>query len=225
MRTEDYARIERAIRSGGLSRQKSRRIKAILRRIQSEVDYQQDRLIHAGMVALIAVTRIRAESGTPLGELVRFAADAGMEGIEFLAGIPGSVGGAVYGNAGAFGRSTSEFLDDALLLGPGDAEHRASSADLGFAYRHSALKSGRRTILEAVFNLSPGNQAAIRSRIDGCLALRAEKHPPRDMAYAGSFFKNPTLPDGTRQAAGRQGAPGRIHPVHFEVKVVVDDQV
>jgi len=156
-----------------------------------------------GLVLDPAGPRIRAESGTPLGELVRFAADAGMEGIEFLAGIPGSVGGAVYGNAGAFGRSTGEFLEDALLLGPGDAEHRASSADLGFAYRHSALKSGRRIILEAVFNLNPGNQAAIRSRVDGCLALRAEKHPPRDMSYAGSFFKNPTLPDGTRKPAGQ----------------------
>jgi len=147
--------------------------------------------------------RIRAESGTPLGELVRFTAEAGLEGLEFLAGIPGSVGGAIYGNAGAFGRSTGEFIESTLLLGPGDEERRVLTGDLGFAYRHSRLKSERRVVLEAVFGLRPGRPASIRSRIDGCLSLRAGKHPPRDWACAGSYFKNPVLPDGTRKAAGQ----------------------
>lgn len=147
--------------------------------------------------------RVQAESGTPLGELVRFTAEAGLEGLEFLAGIPGSVGGAVYGNAGAFGRSTGEFIESALLLGPGDEERRVPCGDLGFAYRHSRLKSERRTVLEAVFDLRPGRPASVRSRIDGCLALRAGKHPPRDWACAGSYFKNLVLPDGTRKAAGQ----------------------
>lgn len=147
--------------------------------------------------------RVRAESGTPLSDLVGFAADAGLEGIEFLAGIPGSVGGAVYGNVGAFGRSTGEFLAEALLLGPDDAERPTLSDDLGFSYRHSRLKSGREIVLAAVFGLKPGLRAAIRSRIGEYLALRADKHPPRDMAYAGSYFKNPVLPDGTRKPAGQ----------------------
>jgi UDP-N-acetylmuramate dehydrogenase len=147
--------------------------------------------------------RIRAESGTVLSDLVRFAAESGLEGLEFLAGIPGSVGGAVTGNAGAFGRCTGDFLGEALLLGPENAERRVPSGDLGFSYRHSRLKSGRETVLEAAFDLKPGLPAAIRSKINEHLALRAEKHPPRDMAYAGSYFKNPVLPDGTRKPAGQ----------------------
>jgi UDP-N-acetylmuramate dehydrogenase len=147
--------------------------------------------------------RVRVESGTPLADLVEFAAAAGLQGIEFLAGIPGSVGGAVYGNAGAFGRCTGDSLSEALLLGPGNAERRVPSGELGFSYRHSLLKTERRTVLEAVFDLRPGVAALIRERIGEYLALRAGKHPPRDMAYAGSYFKNPVLPDGTRKPAGQ----------------------
>jgi UDP-N-acetylmuramate dehydrogenase len=148
-------------------------------------------------------SRLRAESGTPLADLVEFAASAGLEGLEFLAGIPGSVGGAVYGNAGAFGRSLGDVLTEALLLGPGDQEARVAAGTLGFSYRHSLLKTERRTVLEAVFDLRPGRREAIRSKIGEYLALRADKHPPLDMAYAGSFFKNPVLPDGTRKPAGQ----------------------
>jgi UDP-N-acetylmuramate dehydrogenase len=147
--------------------------------------------------------RIRVESGTPLGDLVRSAAGAGLEGIEFLAGIPGSVGGAVCGNAGAFGRCTADALSEVLLLGPDEEERRVPGRDLGFSYRHSRLKTEPRTVLEAVFDLKPGLPASIRSRIDAFLAVRADKHPPRDMAYAGSYFKNPVLPDGTRKPAGQ----------------------
>jgi UDP-N-acetylmuramate dehydrogenase len=147
--------------------------------------------------------RIRAESGTPLRELVEFASAAGLEGLEFLAGIPGSIGGAVYGNAGAFGRNLGDVLAEALLLGPGDEETRVPVGALGFSYRHSRLKSERRTVLESVFDLRAGRREAIRSRIGEYLALRADKHPPRDMAYAGSYFKNPVLPDGTRKPAGQ----------------------
>jgi UDP-N-acetylmuramate dehydrogenase len=147
--------------------------------------------------------RIRAESGTPLGDLVRSAAEAGLEGIEFLAGIPGSVGGAVYGNAGAFGSCTGDALAEVRLLGPGDDERRVPGKDLGFSYRHSRLKSDRRIVLEAVFELRPGLRESLRSKINGYLALRADKHPPLDMAYAGSYFKNPALPDGMRKPAGQ----------------------
>lgn len=146
--------------------------------------------------------RLRAGAGTRLGEVVFFAAEAGLEGIEFLAGIPGSVGGAVYGNAGAFGSCTGDALAEALLLGPEDKEERVPASELGFSYRHSRLKTDRRIVLEAVFGLWPGARETIRSKVDGYLALRAEKHPPLDMAYAGSFFKNPVLPDGTRKPAG-----------------------
>ena len=147
--------------------------------------------------------RLRAESGTALGALVEFAVNAGLERVEFLAGIPGSVGGAVYGNAGAFGHCLGDSLAEILLLAPGGSERRAPAADLGFSYRHSNLKGGREVVLDAVFDLKPGSADVLRSRVNDCLGLRAQKHPPKDMAYAGSYFKNPVSPDGTRTPAGR----------------------
>jgi len=147
--------------------------------------------------------RLAAETGTSLRDLVAFAGGAGLEGIEFMAGIPGSVGGAVCGNAGAFGSCIADVLVEALLLGGDDSLRTVTSQDLGFAYRHSRLKTLPEAVLEAVFELRPGSPSAIRARMDGSLDLRAKRHPSRDMAYAGSFFKNPPLPDGTRKPAGQ----------------------
>jgi UDP-N-acetylmuramate dehydrogenase len=147
--------------------------------------------------------RVRAESGTLLGELVEFAAGAGLEGMEYLAGIPGSVGGAIYGNAGAFGHCSADVLAEVLLLRKDGSVRIAVPADLGFAYRHSALKSAPEIILQAAFDLRPGSSSAIRSRMGEYLGLRAAKHPPLDTAYAGSYFKNPPLGEGTRRPAGQ----------------------
>ena len=144
-----------------------------------------------------------ATSGTPIHDLVDMAAAGGWEGLEFLAGIPGTVGGAVRGNAGAFGSCVADVLTGARLLGRDGLERRVSAADLEFDYRHSALKRTDDIVVEAVFRLRPGDRAAIRARMDECLAVRARKHPPRGTAYAGSYFKNPLLPDGTRAAAGK----------------------
>jgi UDP-N-acetylmuramate dehydrogenase len=156
-----------------------------------------------GVSADSSAPRLRTESGTALGALVEFALRAGLEGIEFLAGIPGSVGGAVYGNAGAFGHCLGDFLAEALLLEPGGSERRAPAADLGLSYRYSRLKTGREVVLEAIFDLGAGSPDVIRARVNECLNLRAQKHPPMDLACAGSYFKNPMLPDGTRTPAGR----------------------
>ncbi len=157
--------------------------------------------------------RIRAAAGEPISGLLEFAAERGFEGIEFLAGIPGTVGGAVYGNAGAFGHAIGDFLDEALLLGPDGAEFRVGRNFFKFGYRYSMLKAKHDLLLEAVFAMKPGNGEAIRAKISEYLALREEKHPPPETAYAGSFFKNPVGPDGTKMAAGylleQAGARGR----------------
>jgi UDP-N-acetylmuramate dehydrogenase len=147
-------------------------------------------------------TRLEAASGTPIGDLVDFALAESLEGFEFLAGIPGTVGGAVFGNAGAFGECIGDCLEEAVLLGVDGAESRVQRIYFAFAYRHSRLKLGRDILLEAKFRLRPGRADRIKAKIAENLAVRAEKHPPRDTAYAGSYFKNPTLPDGTRAAAG-----------------------
>jgi UDP-N-acetylmuramate dehydrogenase len=146
--------------------------------------------------------RVAAISGTPLIDLVEFCAANGLEGLEFLAGIPGSVGGAVCGNAGAFGRCLGDYLDEASLIAGDGSVRRETRGYFDFAYRHSRLKTSGEIVLETVFSLAPGDRAGIRARIDGNLSLRAVRHPDRNMAYAGSFFKNPIGPDGEKIPAG-----------------------
>jgi UDP-N-acetylmuramate dehydrogenase len=151
---------------------------------------------------LAGVVRIKAAAGEPIGGLVEFAAAQSLEGIEFLAGIPGTVGGAVFGNAGAFGWAIGDFLDEALILGSDGVEFPVGRDFFEFGYRYSKLKVRRDLLLEAVFGLKSGNREAIRTKISEYLALREEKHPPPETAYAGSYFKNPVRPDGTKTAAG-----------------------
>jgi UDP-N-acetylmuramate dehydrogenase len=143
---------------------------------------------------------VKAASGTKLGELVAFAADNGLGGLEFLAGIPGTVGGAVFGNAGAFGQAIGERLGNGLLLKPDGGEFRAAADYFRFAYRHSQLKVDRACLLEATFRLSPRNPQEIRAKIAENLAARAKKHPPESTACAGSYFKNPVRAGGVHSA-------------------------
>jgi UDP-N-acetylmuramate dehydrogenase len=146
---------------------------------------------------------LRAAGGASLGDLVACAAENGWEGLEFLAGIPGTVGGAVFGNAGAFGQCIGDVLEEAVLASGDDEERRVLRTYFEFGYRHSRLKIRHDILLEARFRLRPGHREEIRARIEENLAVRARKHPPQGTAYAGSFFKNPPPgPDGTKKAAG-----------------------
>lgn len=146
--------------------------------------------------------RVKAASGTSIAELVDYALANGLEGLEFMAGIPGTVGGAVSGNAGAFGQCLGDFLEEALLLTRRGGEMRVSKDYFQFGYRHSKLKLVHDILMEATFRLRPGERGRIRTKIAENLAVRAKKHPPQDTAYAGSFFKNPPLIDGAKTAAG-----------------------
>ncbi len=145
---------------------------------------------------------LTAFSGTSLDDMVALATACGLSGFEFLAGIPGTVGGAVFGNAGAFGRSIGEYLEDALLLDREGREFRAQREYFSFGYRHSGLKKKHDIILSLQFRLEARDKDEIKARIEENLAARAQKHPPKETAYAGSYFKNPVRPDGTKVAAG-----------------------
>ena len=148
--------------------------------------------------------RLTALGGTLLSNLAVFCRDRGLGGLEFLAGIPGTVGGAVYGNAGAFGRSIGELLEEALLLDSRGSERRVlAPGDFDFGYRDSRLKRTREIVLSAVFRPIPGEETAVGACMDAYLALRAKRHPDPGMAYAGSFFKNPPGPGGKRLPAGK----------------------
>ena len=146
------------------------------------------------------------DASLPFDTIGRLAAEHGVAGLINASGIPGTIGGAVVGNAGAFGWQVGDALQSVDLLEPSGARVTATPRELGFSYRHSALRDSGRAVLRirlhAPSTLSREQGQAERQRI---LGLRAEKHPnlQRDPC-AGSFFRNiePTSAAGRRQAAG-----------------------
>lgn len=144
---------------------------------------------------------IEALAGTRLGDLIQFSIDKGLSGFEFLAGIPGTVGGAVYSNAGAFGNSIGKFLKDAEILSKEGNRVKVKRDYFEFRYRHSVLSKKYDVFLRAVFELHQGEKEQIKARIEENLEKRKSNHPPEDVACAGSYFKNPVLPEGRRVPA------------------------
>lgn len=144
---------------------------------------------------------IEAFSGTPLRDLLQFSIEEGLSGLEFLAGIPGTVGGAIFGNAGAFGQSIGNLLKDAEILDGEGKQVKVKKSYFEFSYRYSVLRKRLDVILKAVFELQKGEKEEIRERIEENLEKRGKKHPPWGLACAGSYFKNPVLPEGKRVPA------------------------
>lgn len=130
------------------------------------------------------------EGGLSLWSLVQEAGNRGWAGLESLAGIPGSVGGAVFGNAGAFGYSIGDILESGIVLTPANALETVGNDYFKFRYRHSYLKESGDILLSVKLKFKPGNKEALWKKMEEILALRAEKHPPHDWPCAGSFFKN-----------------------------------
>ncbi len=158
--------------------------------------------------------RLRVRSGTGLACVLREALDAGLSGLEFLAGIPGTVGGAVFGNAGAYGWSIGDVLESAGVFSPGGGRAVFSRDKLGFGYRDSALKREAGVVLSCDLLCSPGDGRESEARIRDILEKRRAKHPPHGTACAGSYFKNSSSATGARIAAGQlldqAGARGRF---------------
>ncbi|HTX69733.1 MAG TPA: UDP-N-acetylmuramate dehydrogenase [Thermoleophilia bacterium] len=134
---------------------------------------------------------LRAEAGVDLPDLVADVAGQGLAGLTFAANIPGSVGGAVVGNAGAYGESVSDSLLEVHLLEEGK-EHVVPPDRLDFGYRTSLLKSRPDiVVLSAAFQLRHGHRDELLRRISDDAALRRSKHP-LEYASCGSYFKNPS---------------------------------
>nr|WP_252349697.1 UDP-N-acetylmuramate dehydrogenase [Acidomonas methanolica] len=121
--------------------------------------------------------------------LAEHAAAAGLDGLSFLAGIPGSVGGAVVMNAGAYGSDTAAVLDWAEIMLPDGSIRRLDNAALGFSYRHSALPDGA-IVLRARFRARKGDPDVIRTHIADIRAARDASQPTRSRT-GGSTFANP----------------------------------
>jgi UDP-N-acetylmuramate dehydrogenase len=136
--------------------------------------------------------KVRVEAGAMLQDLVDKTIDAGLQGLETMTGIPGWVGGAIYGNAGAYGRSIQESVESVRFF---DGEMIRESNQLDFAYRSSIFKSHKDwIILDAVLNLKPADKTQLRATAGNILKIRNEKYPPA-MKCAGSIFKNLLLAD------------------------------
>lgn len=143
---------------------------------------------------LIGEATVEAGAGISLSDLIEFTAAHSLTGLEFAAGIWGTVGGAVYGNAGAYGGQIGDVVKDITLVDADGRLREVSSDYCRFGYRDSYFKRSREIVVSARFRLSAGDQETVRSRIDEILSLRQAKFPPA--GTAGCFFKN--IPDSSQ---------------------------
>ena len=134
---------------------------------------------------------ILAEAGVPLARLAEFAAQRGLAGLAFAHGIPGTVGGALCMNAGAYGGEMAQVIDSVTVLFPDEGIKTLSCADMAFGYRHSLLMEyPGAVVLHAEFALEKDDSAAIRSRMDDLMSRRRASQP-LEYPSAGSTFKRP----------------------------------
>ena len=162
--------------------------------------------IHGGEVQLVDQGTVRADAGVTINGLVRWTISHGVAGIESWAGTPGTVGGAIYGNAHFQGRLVSELLIRVRLLTPDGEERMVDSADMEFGYDYSRLHRTREIVLSADFAVSAGDPAALREVARQSLAFRKRTHP-LEKASAGCLFQNPDpahdqVPAGIPWSAG-----------------------
>jgi UDP-N-acetylmuramate dehydrogenase len=144
-------------------------------------------------------------AGTSLDDLARLSAERGRDGMVMCSGIPGTVGGAVAGNAGAFGEQIGDRVIMIETIDRCGKIRERHPEDLHFAYRRSSIAALDEIILSVRLRLSIGDREKLLARRQEILDLRASKHPDwRNIPTAGSFFKNiePTSKAERRQAAG-----------------------
>ena len=158
-------------------------------------DGEVDRLIvntrdMAG-VCLGDAGRVRADAGATLARVANFACQQGLAGLEFAHGIPGSVGGGVCMNAGAYGGELAQVIESVTVLFPDEGVRTVPCAGMAFGYRRSLLtEHPDAVVLSAVFALHPDDSAAIRGRMDDLMARRKASQP-LEYPSAGSTFKRP----------------------------------
>ena len=148
-----------------------------------------------------------AGCGADFLEFIHQCRDRGLAGLEFAAGIPGTLGGAIYGNAGCYGQDIGSYLIECTHTTPDGAEvETRPAAWYQFAYRDSRLKREPHVLLSCLIQLAHGDRAAIQAEIDEKLEIRRVKHPQwRIEPTAGSYFKN--LPSDW-QMPGARHSPG-----------------
>jgi UDP-N-acetylmuramate dehydrogenase len=161
---------------------------------------------------------VHAEAGAELQSLVDYCIDHGLRGLEAMTGIPGSVGAAVYGNAGAYGHSIDERVQKVRFL-DGPAVRSFSAAECQFHYRESIFKEHKDwIILDVELGMTPAPAAELRQTADEIFKIRLAKYPA-SMKCAGSIFKNlilAELPEAVRrQIPGRVVREGKAPSAYF----------
>jgi UDP-N-acetylmuramate dehydrogenase len=163
--------------------------------------------IHGGGVdAAAGGTAVRADAGVTINGLVRWTIAHGLAGLEAWAGTPGTVGGAVYGNAHFQGRLISELLIDVTLVDLEGRVLQVPAAEMRFAYDYSRLHETREVVVAARFHARPGDPQALRAVARESLAFR-KRTQPLEKASAGCIFQNPdpgrdTMPPDVPASAG-----------------------
>lgn len=139
----------------------------------------------------VADDRVTAQAGAAYIDTTIAARDHSLTGLEFAAGIPGSIGGAIFMNAGAYGGETKQVVESATVLLPDGTVSRLTNEELDFGYRHSSVQDSHGVVLDATFRLASGDHEQIAAKMNELNARRAAKQP-LDLPSCGSVFKRPT---------------------------------
>ncbi len=141
-------------------------------------------------MTLLSGDRIQCAAGVSMTRAAVFAANNGLSGLEFAHGIPGSVGGGVYMNAGAYGGEICQVLEYVEVMDRQGNARRVSNEEMAFSYRHSALEDSGEIVISAVFSLKKGEPEQIKATMKELMAKRSASQP-LDLPSAGSAFKRP----------------------------------
>lgn len=141
-------------------------------------------------IELLDESTIKAGAGAMLSKVARVALDNSLSGMEFASGIPGSVGGAVVMNAGAYGGEIKDIIVKVKVCDKSGRIFEIANEELDFSYRHSAIQEEGYIVLGAIFTLKPGNKDEISRTVKEISAKRKEKQP-LEYPSAGSTFKRP----------------------------------
>ena len=134
--------------------------------------------------------RLCVAAGVTMARAAVFAANAGLSGMEFAHGIPGSVGGGVYMNAGAYGGEICQICESVDVMTMSGERRSYSAQEMEFSYRHSRLEEEQAIVLQAVFQLTPAKPETVKEKMQE-LMNRRKASQPLDLPSAGSAFKRP----------------------------------
>lgn len=143
-----------------------------------------------GGMEQVGETTIRVMAGVTMSRAAMFAASLSLGGLEFAHGIPGTIGGGVYMNAGAYGGEIKDVCTQVKIMEPDGTSRWISGDEMGFSYRHSAIEDHPWIVLAADFRLEPKPEQEIRDRMQELIGKRRTSQP-LDLPSAGSAFKRP----------------------------------